>query len=150
MKASNTPQTISTILAQLGRGLHGALVYVGAEGVVHRCHAREGECRSRFRSNVGAEGVVNFDVGIKFRVNGKPSERWSMVIAYEGNDTYTVYLWRCATAAEKAAGLEGAVIESSNDVYAQNLKGVVERMYDDGLKARNGGFMPLGDEDYDE
>lgn len=34
-------------------------------------------------------GCVDFEVGVKLKVNGKRGKAWTMVIAYEPDDTYT-------------------------------------------------------------
>jgi hypothetical protein len=35
---------------------------------------------------------VDFEVGVRLRVNGRRGRNWLMVIAYEPDDTYTVWL----------------------------------------------------------
>lgn len=136
------PDTINAIIQQMGgRGITGAFVYVGAGRIVHKCPRQEGECRSGYRSRVTPEGLIDYDVGIQFTVNGKPGELWKMVVAYEPDDSYSVWLW---TNKSSVPGKMGEVIEHREDIYCDNLKQCVEAMYDRAIQARNQGFIPLG------
>jgi len=63
-----------------------------------------------------------------------------MAVSYDGNDTYSVWLWAQNFAGTGKAGL----IDSSVGVYDDALQSAFESMYDEALVARNGGFMPLG------
>jgi hypothetical protein len=94
-------------------------------------------------SFVRPDGLVDWDVGLCFRVNGRRKQDWRIMVAYEPSDTYTVYLWRTAKPTEERAGLRGVVINRLDDVYGEDLKGVVEQMYDRAIKEHNGGFIPI-------
>lgn len=146
---TDMPYTIRTIVDQCGgMGLSGAFVYVGAERFVYR-HPPEydgnwdGECRSSFRSEVTRDGQINYDVGLSFRVNGKRGQRWTMLIVYEPDDTYSIYLWRPGRPSEQERGIFGVALDQRNDVYCDTLKEVVERMYDRGIQHHCDGFIPL-------
>lgn len=139
-----TPYTIRTIIEQLGgTGLRGALMYVGAHSLVYKCSEMEGECRPYHRSEyVTVEDMgacVAADVFLKFKVNGKRGQCWYQVIAYEPDDTYSVWLMR---GDRKVTGTD-VIIECARDVYCDSLKDVVEHMYDRAIKERNGGFINL-------
>lgn len=135
------PYTIRTIIEQMGgRGISGAFVYVGASQLVHKCPQAEGEYRSGYFSKETPEGLIDYDVGLQFSVNGKRGETWKMVVAYEPDDTYSVWIWTNKSA---VPGRMGAVIEHRDDVYCDGLKDTVEHMYDQAIKERNQGFIPI-------
>lgn len=143
-ESKELPYTIRTIIAQCGgMGLRGAFTYVGAHQFTFKCPQREGECRSSYRSKVTDEGLVDYDVGLTFRVNGRPTQGWRTMIVYEPDDTYSVWLWRRTKPTELKAGKGGVVIDNCGDVYFDSLKEVVERMYDRAIKEHNDGFIPL-------
>ena len=134
------PDTIRTIIEQCGgRGLHGAFCYVGASELAFRCPQSEGSYRSGFRSKTedGTPGVT-YEVGLRFRVNGRRGQAWTMFIVYEPDDTYTVWLVRLIGRARRFD-----VIACHRDVYCDTLKEVVEDTYDEGIRAHNEGFIPL-------
>jgi hypothetical protein len=139
---SKVPETIRTIIEQCGgMGLRGAFVYVGAQEFSYKCPNVRGECRGS-PSNITEHGLVDYGVGLTFRVNGKRGANWRMMIAYEPDDTYSVYLWRRAYPKEEEKGLRGVVLESADDVYCDTIKSVVEQMYDRAIKEHNDGFIP--------
>ena len=143
MNLQSLPDTIQVIIATAGGlGLRGAFVYVGASHFRYRCDEAEGEHRSdfesRFATTHGAPDV-EFDVGLQFRVNGKPRKVWTMLIAYEPNDTYTVWLYE--THAGRTA--DSMVLACHREVYNDMLKDVIEQAYDRAIETQNGGFIPL-------
>ncbi len=141
---SGPPYTIRTIIEQCGgMGLRGAFVYIGASRFTYKCDDVESECRPGTRSSVTKEGLVDYEVGLTVKVNGKRGAGWHMMIAYEPDDTYSVYLWRRAYPNEEAKGLRGVVLNQCDDVYCDTLKEVVEKMYDRAIKEHNDGFIPL-------
>lgn len=147
--AQPIPYTIGVILDQLGgRGITGALVYCGASTPGYKCPPGDGECRSGYRSKVTPNGSVDYDVGLSFRVNGKRGENWTIIVAYEPDDTYSVYLWRRVryTTAQLLRDPEntriGEVIAEHHDVYCDELKRIVEQTYDNSIKTFNQGFIP--------
>src|ERR1044072_5680694 len=137
------PYTIRTIIEQMGGlGLSGAPVYCGAHQFAYKCRAVEMECRSAFRSRETDHGLLDYDVGLTFRVNGKRGQNWTMLVAYEPNDTYSVWLWRKGAPSEQAAGKYGVVLATRDDVYCDTLKETVERMYDEAIRKHCRGFIP--------
>lgn len=135
------PYTIRTIIEQLGgAGISGALVYCGADQAKLRwkCPQADGEYRGH---SDGCEAMLACpldmpeSVGIEFPVNGKDGEDWHMAVTYECNDTYTVRLFTKSPAV--------TFIETFEDAYGDNLKDVVENMYDRAIKNRNEGFINL-------
>ncbi len=101
----------------------------------------EQECRSSYTSHATPAGMVEYEVGGAITVDGKPGEGWKVIIAYEPVDVYSVYLWRLPTRAEFSEGLQGAVLAERRDVYCDELKGAVESMYDDAIRARCDGWI---------
>lgn len=134
---SNLPQPIRDIQDQLGRGLSGAMCYVGASNPTYLC--RDWTSASKVRD----DGTVHFDVGLCFQVNGKRGQGWRIIIAVEPCDTYTVRLWRKAKPSEVREGKLGVVMTEIEDVYCDTLKQVVEKVYDDAIREHNGGFINL-------
>ena len=143
MNLQSLPDTIQVIIATAGGlGLRGAFVYVGASHFRYRCDEAEGEHRSDFESRlVTTHGApdVEFDVGLQFRVNGKPRKMWTMLIAYEPNDTYTVWLYE----AHAGRTADSMVLACHREVYNDMLKDVIEQTYDLAIQTQNGGFIPL-------
>jgi hypothetical protein len=144
MDPDSIPETIRTIIAQAGGlGLRGAFTYIGATQFRYRCARAEGEYRSAYRSRLTSEGGpprVDFDVGLETKVNGSTGRDWIQVIAYEPNDTYSVWLIE-GHADRKAATM---VLACVRDVYCDTLQLVIEQTYDRAIAEHNQGFIPLG------
>jgi hypothetical protein len=130
------PYTINTIVAQLGPGIKGALCYVGAHGFSYECPpGNEGETRPDRTSSVTPDGLVDYGVGLAFKVAGPPRAGWKIIVTYEPDDTYSVYMTRPAKKVECATqGLRGVVLDQASDVYCDNLQQVVESVYDRALE----------------
>ncbi len=143
MKSDRVPDTVQAIIAQAGGlGMRGAFIYVGARDISYRCAEPVGEYRSSCMSQLGSQrglGCVAFEVGVKFRVNGRRGRDWKMVIAYEPNDTYTVWLIE----GHKRREASSMVLACRRDVYCDNLQSVIESTYDDAIREHNQGFIPL-------
>lgn len=144
MDPASIPETIRTIIAQAGGlGLRGAFTYIGASRLRFRCAEPTGEYRSDYPSRLTSEGGaprVDFDVGLEARVNGKPGRAWTLIIAYEPDDTYSVWLVE-GHAHRKPSEM---VLASIRDVYCEMLQSVIEQAYDRAIKEHNEGFIPLG------
>lgn len=136
------PETIRTIIDQTGGfGIHGAFAYIGAEASTYRCARLTGEYRSSRPSRLSTEDrQVDFEVGLSAKVNGKPGRAWTLVIAYEPDDTYAV--WLVEGHAKRTP--ETMVLACHRDVYCDTLKSVIECAYDEAIREHNGGFIPLG------
>jgi hypothetical protein len=139
------PYTINTIVAQLGTGFYGALCYVGAHGFSYECPpGNEGETRPDRASSITPDGLVDYGVGLAFKVAGPPRAGWRIIVTYEPCDTYSVYMTRPPKKVECAEqGLRGVVLDQASDVYCDNLRHVVQNMFDRALekhKSRN--FRP--------
>ena len=143
MKAKALPDTIQAIIEQAGGlGLSGAFTYVGASAFLYQCERASGECRSGTRSRLVTEkGRASevADVFLRFRVNGKRGRCWTMLVAYEPDDTYTVWLVDYHPKRKPAE----TVIDRVNDVYCDTLQGVIEHVYDQAIATHNSGFIPL-------
>ena len=143
MKLEFLPGTVQAIIAQAGGlGLPGAFVYVGAHAFSYRCLEPVGEYRSSYQSRLTSEGglgFVEYEVGLQCLVNGKRGHRWTLIVAYEPNDTYTVWLVE-AHRQRKPAEM---VLACHREVYCDTLKGVIESTYNDAIRTHNGGFIPL-------
>jgi hypothetical protein len=141
-----TPYSIQNIMEQLRHGMVGTLAYVGGHELFfnHPSTGRDRECRSSFRSHCDENGTLKYEVGLGFRVKGKPGEDWQMVIAYEPDDTYTVWLLRdCAPSRRAGAGTMCEVVLCLDDVSDENLQQAVESIYDEAFKIREQEFAPL-------
>jgi hypothetical protein len=128
-----TPYSIQHIMEQLRHGMVGALDYVGGHELffTHPPNGRDHECRSSFRSHVGENGSPKYEVGLSFRVNGKPSENWRMTIAYEPDDTYTIWLVRDIACRQATLSEVLATVERVN---SDDLQHTVESIYDAAVK----------------
>jgi hypothetical protein len=129
-----TPYSIQNIMEQLRHGMVGALDYVGGHELFfnHPPDGRDHECRSSFRSHVGENGRLKCEVGLSFRVNGKPGEHWRMTIAYEPDDTYSVWLMRDAGSRQFPMP---EIVASMDQVSSDDLQHAVESIYDEWGKA---------------
>jgi hypothetical protein len=129
-------------MAQAGLGLTGAFTYVGASQFTCRRAQAEGEYRSSRLSRLVSEaglGFIDYEVGLQARANGKRGRAWTLIIAYEPDDTYTVWLveaWRGRKA-------DSMVLACHRDVYCDVLQSVIESTYDEAIRQHNGGFIPL-------
>ena len=143
MKPDKVPDTVQAIIAQAGGlGMRGALIYVGARDINYKCAEPDGEYRSSWMSRLGSLrgfGCVDFEVGVRFRVNGKRGRNWIMVIAYEPDDTYTVWLVEGHSARQPST----MVLACRRDVYCDTLQSVIEETYDEAIRVHNQGFIPL-------
>ena len=143
MEPASIPETIRTIIDQAGGlGLRGAFTYVGARQFRYRCAQPEGEYRSAYTARLTSEDGpprVDFDVGLQFLVNGKPGRKWTVVIAYEPDDTYS--LWLVEGHADRRS--DSMILACVRDVYCDTLQSVIEDAYDRAISEHNGGFIPL-------
>ena len=143
MDPDSIPETIRTIISQAGGlGLRGAFTYIGAHGFRYRCARSEGEYRSAYSSRLTSEGGpprVDFDVGLGARVNGKPGRAWTLIIAYEPNDVYSVWLVEGHVGRKSGSMVMACVRE----VYCDTLQSVIESAYDRAIAEHNQGFIPL-------
>lgn len=142
------PQTIQSIQQQLGHGLTGAMVYVGASHPTYLCKHEYGGAESKVLEN----GMIDAPVSLSFKVNGKRGQGWRIFISLEPSDTYTVRLWKsiktslkktCKLLQEKKIIPVGEVLDTATDIYCDQLQECVEGMYDRAIKAHNQGFIPL-------
>lgn len=129
-----TPYSIQHIMEQLRHGMVGALDYVGGHELffTHPPDGRDHECRSSSHSHIDKNGSPKYEVGLSFRVNGKAGEHWRMTIAYEPDDTYTVWLVRNL---ERRQSTLSEVLASMEQVSSDDLQHVVESIYDEAVKA---------------
>ena len=127
-------------MEQLRHGMVGALNYVGGHELFfnHPTNGRDHECRSSFRSHFADSGKLNYEVGLSFRVNGKPGEHWQMTIAYEPDDSYTIWLLRNAGRRQSRAGATSEVLANVEQVNGDDLQHTVESIYDEAVKAPQG------------
>lgn len=136
-----TPYSIQHIMEQLRHGMVGALDYVGGHELffTHPPNGRDHECRSSFHSHVGENGSPKYEVGLSFRVNGKPGENWRMSIAYEPDDTYTVWLVRDI---ERRKLTMSEVLACMEQVNSDDLQHAVESIYDEAMRTPEQNFVP--------
>ena len=62
-----------------------------------------------------------------------------MIVAYEPDDTYTV--WLIEGCKERTA--DTLVLACHRNVYCDALKATIERTYDEVIRQHNQGFIPL-------
>jgi hypothetical protein len=143
MKLESLPDTIQAIVTQAGGlRLRGAFVYVGAHNLTYRCPEPVGEYRSSYQSRLMSEaglGFVEYEVGLQCYVNGKRGHRWTLVIAYEANDTYTVWL----VEGHRGRKPDTMVLACVREVFCDTLRGTIEAVYDRAIREHNQGFIPL-------
>ena len=143
MKLESLPDTIQAIVAQAGGlGLRGAFVYVGAHNLTYRCPEPVGEYRSSYRSRLASEAglaFVEYEVGLQCRVNGRRGHRWTLVVAYEPNDTYTVWL----VEGRRGRKPDSMVLACQREVFCDTLRGVIEAVYGLAFREHNQGFIPV-------
>jgi len=143
MNSKTLPDTIRTIIAQAGgHSLRGAFVYIGAYDYSYRCAELHGEYRSGRPSRLVIDhgrGYVDYEVGLQCQVNGKRGRAWTLIITYEPDDTYTV--WLIEGRGERSA--ESMVLARVEDVYCDTLQSVIESVYDRAIQEHNDGFIPL-------
>jgi len=107
-----------------------------------RCPEPVGEYRSSRPSRLTSEagvGFVEYEVGLQCRVNGKRGHRWMLIIAYEPNDTYTVWL----VEGHRGRKPDSMVPACEREVFCDTLQGVIEAIYERAIREHNGGFIPL-------
>ena len=141
-----TPYTIQYIMEQLRHGMVGALVYVGGHDLFfnHPARGRDTECRPSFRSHLDSSGVLKYEVGLSFRVKGRTDENWSMVVAYEPDDTYTVWLLRaCLPRHRLQTGQLAEVVNSLDNVKDDDLQHAVESVYDGAMGTLSEELIPI-------
>ncbi len=143
MKTESLPETVQAIIAQAGGlGLRGAFTYVGAHDISFKCAEPLGEYRSSRPSRLVSEGdlgFVEYEVGLQCRVNGRRGRAWTLIIAYEPDDTYSVWLVE-GHSDRKASEM---VLACLRDVYCDTLQSVIEAAYDQAIREHNHGFIPL-------
>lgn len=144
MKAKRLPDTIRSIIDQAGGfRLSSAFAYVGASMFTYQCAEAEGEYRSGSvsrQSTQGGESFIQAEVFLRFRVNGKRGRCWTLIIAYEPTDVYTVWL----VEGHRGRNPSTMVLACVRDVYCDTLQSVIEEVYDRAIQEHNGGVIPLG------
>lgn len=73
-------------------------------------------------------------------MNGKPGRKSIVVIAYEPDDLYSVWLVE-GHAGRKADSMVRACVR---EVYCDTLQTVIELTYDRAIAEHNEGFIPVG------
>ena len=143
MKTESLPETVQAIIAQAGGlGLRGAFVYIGAQHFSYRCAESHGEYRSSRPSRLVSEGgqaFVDYEVGLQCPVNGKPGRAWTLIVAYEPTDVYTVWL----VEGHRERKPSEMVLACQRDVYCDTLQSVIEATYDQTIRDHSQSFIPL-------
>ena len=139
-----TPYSIQNIMEQLRHGMVGALDYVGGHELFfnHPPNGRDHQCRSSFHSHIAENGRLKYEVGLTFRVKGKAGENWRMTIAYEPDDTYTVWLMRDIVGRPLSMS---QVLATEDEVNSDDLQDVVESIYDDAVRKFERNVVPAFD-----
>lgn len=84
---------------------------------------------------IGTKHIIKGKDYVGLMVNGKPGYRWMIKITLDFSDTYIVEL--LASRGDKTEQLA-----HRDWVYCDELKRVVEQMYDGAIKKHNGGIIP--------
>jgi hypothetical protein len=129
------PWRIQQMMEQIGLGINGGFCYVGA---TQKIYSNKNGDSKPINSVVGEDGLIDFECGLTFKVNG--NQNWKMIVTVEGNDTYTVRLW---AATRGANGVFGKVLYEYKDVYCDMLQDIVESTYDQAIKEHRGGWIPI-------
>lgn len=133
---------IQAMIDQMGgRGLRGAFVYCGASQIGYKAECAGTPDASTFTE----DGFVKYQVGLTFKVNGKRSQTWKMIVSYEPSDTYTVRLIKVhGTGTFVETGVASVLLaEAAECVYADELQRVVEELYDSAIRRFNDGFINI-------
>ena len=122
----------------------GALDYVGGHELFfnHPPNSRDHQCRSSFHSHIEDSGRLKCEVGLTFRVKGMPGENWRMTIAYEPDDTYTVWLMR--NFARRPSSMS-EVLATGDQINSDYLHHAVESIYDEAVKTFARDLEPVCD-----
>lgn len=101
---------------------------------------QEASCYPEKHSSVGDGGRVQMAVGLYFRVN--TTRKIYMYVAYEPDDTYTVYLWQeNPTKKFLKTGQLGTVLDERHCVYCDELAATIEAIYDKYINEHQQGFI---------
>lgn len=128
-------------MEQLGHGMVGALDYVGGHELFfnHPACGRDHQCHSSFHSYVGENGRLKYEVGLTFRVRARPGENWRMTVAYEPDDSYTVWLMRDAGPQPLSMS---EVLTTRGEINSDDLQDAVESIYDAAVKTSERDLVP--------
>jgi len=140
--ANKLPWRIQAIVDQSGgHGLRGAFAYVGGHEFCYNERQDEG---TPDQSKVDEAGWIKYDTGLQFKVNGKCSQTWKIIITLEPSDTYTVRLVKVnGIKTLSKTGKAAEVLDTAEDVYCDPLQDVIESLYDEAIKKHCDGFIPL-------
>ena len=69
---------------------------------------------------------MDYEVGLQCHVNGKRGHCWTLVIAYEPNDTYTVWL----VEGHRGRKPDSMVLGCEREVFCDTLRGTIEAVHD--------------------
>jgi len=144
----NVPYTIKTIFEQMKisfmRVGGSALGFYMQNPKYTAKELKKYSCYPEKDSTISADGRVLMDVGLYFRVN--TTRKIYMFVAYETDDTYTVYMWRPYTVKEVIKNNnhdQGKVLAERRGVYCDNLGEVIERLYDKYIEEHQNGFIHI-------
>lgn len=85
---------------------------------------------------IGTRQIVKGKDYVGLMVNGKLGYRWMIKITLHPSDTYIVELFAFR-------GKNAKKLAQQENVYCDELKTVVEQMYDNTIKEHNNGLIPL-------
>lgn len=85
---------------------------------------------------IGTRQIIKGKDYVGLVVNGKPGYKWIVKITLHPSDTYIVELL-----AFRGKGVKQ--LAHQENVYCDELKTVVEQMYDNAIKEHNRGCIPL-------
>jgi hypothetical protein len=139
MPAGDYGFRVEAIFAYLGGvGLNGAIVYCGGSKLLYLEREDESKPDASF---VDEHGMLRWQTGVRFTVNGKPGQTWLMFVTCEPDDTFTVRLYyQYGDIKRLKTGKWGEVLAEATGVYNDDLQSVVESMYDEQITKHHGGI----------
>jgi len=141
---SNLPYTIKTIFEQMNISymrVGGSKFGFNLKNTNYNdVELQEDSCYPEKDSSVSDSGRVQMDVGLYFRVN--TTRKIFMYVAYESDDTYTVYMWRPYSPMEFVKTNKfGKVLDERHGIYCDELAGTIEAIYDKYINEHQQGFI---------
>lgn len=122
-----------------GTGLNGAFAYTGGRNIGFRCRPDDSK---PINSQVLENGLIEYEIGIQYIPN--IGRNWKMIVTLEGDDTYTVRLWKSYTRPRAArTGVFGEIVTEVKGVYNDMLQDIVETTYDKAINSHFGGFISI-------
>lgn len=129
---------INAMLDQMGRGINGALAYVGAQNISYKERADESTPDSSTYDD--KTGTLDYQVGVQFKPNLNINARF--VVTLEPSDTYTIRFIKLLPISHKS-GKVSKMLKVIGDVYCDQLQTLIEQTYDEWVNEHQQGFIRI-------